>query len=86
VLVNLDNYKLIHFMPGSVLIDGARVDLNREQMAETYDLAGTQIFELTYTDERAFNLRMPAHGLSLIYDQTALLIQVHISSTYQICI
>lgn len=75
-MVNLDNYKVIHFMPGSVLIDGYRVDLNREQLAETYDRAGTQMFELTFTKERAFHLRLPAHGLSVIYDSNALLIQV----------
>jgi len=76
-MVNLDNYKVIHFLPGAALVDGIRLDLNREQLAETYDLAGTQIFELTYTNERAFNLRLPAHGLSVIYDNTALLIQVN---------
>jgi hypothetical protein len=75
-MVNLDNYKVIHFMPGSVLIDGYRVDINREQLAETYDRAGTQMFELMFTKERAFDLRLPAHGLSITYDSNALLIQV----------
>ncbi|XP_059469237.1 vitellogenin-2-like isoform X2 [Neocloeon triangulifer] len=75
LLVNVDNYKIIHFMPGSVLVDGIRVDLNKAQVAENYDLAGNQIVELTYTSERAFKLRLPAHGLTVIYDPSAILIQ-----------
>ncbi|CAB3377127.1 Hypothetical predicted protein [Cloeon dipterum] len=74
ILVNVDDYKTIHFMPGAVLVDGVGINLNREQLAENLDFVNRQVFEFTY-NERAFDLRLPQHGLTVMYDQAAIMIQ-----------
>ncbi|XP_046407324.1 vitellogenin-1-like [Ischnura elegans] len=74
--VNVDNYRVLRLLPGPrAEVNGQPVDIDVNKMAEVSDLANTTLMVITRGVDQAIGVKLPSHGLDIIYaDSGALLV------------
>ncbi|XP_039298807.1 uncharacterized protein LOC111043778 [Nilaparvata lugens] len=80
--INLDNYKVINIIDGSIRINDKNVTISRSKSAAAIsDEAGTQLIRIERSLDYGLFINLPAHGFHVIYTNTSAVI--HASSQMQ---
>lgn len=78
--VNIDNYQVAQVTPDGAWLNGASV-INESSQAgaavEVRDAAHVRVLQIVRAEDGAINIALPDHGMSLVYGNSSVVIQVN---------